>query len=62
MKIYNNPKLKKLARKLRNNATKSEIKLWNILKGKQMHNYDFQIVILAIENFISNFEENKTHP
>jgi len=36
-----NPKLKELARKLRNNSTKSEIILWKFLKGKQMHGYDF---------------------
>jgi very-short-patch-repair endonuclease len=36
-----NPKLKELARELRNNSTASEIKLWNFLKGKQMCGYDF---------------------
>ena len=36
-----NPKLKKLARELRNNSTKSEIILWNHLKGKQMCGFDF---------------------
>ncbi|MBN2165152.1 MAG: DUF559 domain-containing protein [Marinilabiliaceae bacterium] len=36
-----NPKLKELARKLRNNSTKSEIILWGYLKGKQMYGYDF---------------------
>lgn len=36
-----NPKLKKLARKLRNNSTKSEIILWKYLKGRQMHGFDF---------------------
>ena len=41
MKIYYNPKLKELARQLRNNSTKSEIKLWMCLKGKQMWGYDF---------------------
>ena len=36
-----NPKLKKLARQLRNNATKAEIILWLKLKGKQIYGYDF---------------------
>jgi very-short-patch-repair endonuclease len=36
-----NPKLKELARQLRNNSTQSEIKLWHFLKGKQMRGYDF---------------------
>ena len=40
-KIYYNPKLKKLARKLRKNSTFSEILLWEKLKGKQMMGYDF---------------------
>ena len=33
--------LKKLARQLRNNSTKSEIILWKQLKGKRMRGYDF---------------------
>src|SRR5690606_33966567 len=36
-----NPKLKQLARNLRNNSTQSEIRLWECLKGKQMLGYDF---------------------
>ena len=36
-----NPKLKELARNLRNNSTLSEIMLWQELKGKQMMGYDF---------------------
>ena len=36
-----NPKLKELARQLRNNSTKSEIRLWGHLKGRQMCGYDF---------------------
>lgn len=39
--IYYNPKLKQLARKLRNNSTLSEILLWKYLKEKQMMGYDF---------------------
>jgi len=36
MKIFYNPKLKKLARYLRNNSTLSEVLLWNELKQKQL--------------------------
>jgi very-short-patch-repair endonuclease len=35
------PKLKEYARRLRNKSTKSEIKLWLCIKGKQMKGYDF---------------------
>jgi len=35
------PKLKELARELRNNSTLSEVLLWKVLKGKQMCGYDF---------------------
>ena len=41
MKITYNPNLKDLARKLRKKSTKSEIKLWQYLKGKKMMGYDF---------------------
>jgi very-short-patch-repair endonuclease len=41
MKIYYNPKLKQLARNLRNNSTLSEVLLWNQLKGKKMMGYQF---------------------
>lgn len=33
MKIYYNPKLKPIARALRNNATLAEVLLWDKLKG-----------------------------
>ena len=36
-----NPKLKELARQLRNNSTLAEVLLWQQLKGKQMLGYDF---------------------
>jgi very-short-patch-repair endonuclease len=36
-----NPKLKELARKLRNDSTYMEILLWDYLKGKRMKGYDF---------------------
>ena len=36
-----NPRLKAVARQLRQNMTRSEILLWQRLKGKQMHGYDF---------------------
>jgi very-short-patch-repair endonuclease len=38
--LYYNPKLKEYARELRNNSTKSEMRLWKYLKGKQL-GYDF---------------------
>ncbi|MEE1962564.1 endonuclease domain-containing protein [Allomuricauda taeanensis] len=41
MIIKYNPKLKELARQLRNNATRSEVLLWQKLKRDQMHGYDF---------------------
>ncbi len=36
-----NPKLKELARDLRNNSTLGEVLLWKKLKGKQFFGYDF---------------------
>lgn len=36
-----NPKLKELARKLRNQSTLSEVLLWNYLKNRQMRGYKF---------------------
>jgi very-short-patch-repair endonuclease len=36
-----NPQLKELAKKLRQNMTFSEVKLWNELKNGQMMGYDF---------------------
>jgi very-short-patch-repair endonuclease len=35
------PKLKQLARNLRNDSTLGEILLWNELKNKKLHGYDF---------------------
>ncbi len=35
------PKLKELARELRNHGTLSEVLLWKVLKGRQMCGYDF---------------------
>jgi len=49
-----NPKLKELARQLRNNATKAEIILWLKLKGKQMYGYDFHRQ-KPIDNYIVDF-------
>ena len=41
-KIYPcNPKLKLLARKLRNKSTYAEVLLWNQLKNKKLNGYDF---------------------
>ncbi|NUO09951.1 MAG: endonuclease domain-containing protein, partial [Candidatus Brocadia sp.] len=58
MKINYHPKLKELARKLRNNGTKSEIKLWQYLKGKKMMGYDFHRQ-KPIDSFIVDFFCNK---
>lgn len=49
-----NPKLKELARKLRNNSTKSEIALWQELKGKKIHGYDFHRQ-KPLLNYIADF-------
>jgi very-short-patch-repair endonuclease len=49
-----NPKLKLLARELRNNATKSEIILWGKLKGRQCYGYDFHRQ-KPIDNYILDF-------
>src|SRR6187431_67089 len=49
-----NPKLKELARELRNNSTKTEIFLWLKLKGKQMFGYDFHRQ-KPIDNYILDF-------
>ncbi len=57
-KIHYNPKLKELARKLRNSSTKAEIKLWNYLKGKQLKGYDFHRQ-KPIDNYIVDFFNNK---
>ncbi len=58
MKIYYNPKLKEKARLLRNNSTKSEIKLWSCLKGKQCFGYDFHRQ-KPIDNYIVDFFCNR---
>lgn len=49
-----NPKLKELARDLRNNSTKSEIKLWQEIKGKRLKGYDFHRQ-KPLLNFIADF-------
>ena len=41
MKIYYNPKLKQLARNLRNNSTLSEVLFWNEVKGKKILGLQF---------------------
>ena len=52
--ILYNPKLKELARQLRNNSTKAEIMLWLKLKGKQMFGYDFHRQ-KPLDNYIVDF-------
>lgn len=58
VKVKYNPKLKELALKLRNNSTKSEIKLWQYLKNKQLMGYDFHRQ-KPIDNFMADFYCNK---
>jgi very-short-patch-repair endonuclease len=41
MRIYYNPKLRALARGLRNNSTLSEALLWNQLKARKVKGYQF---------------------
>jgi very-short-patch-repair endonuclease len=47
-------KLKEFARQLRNNSTKSEIRLWGKLRNKQMLGYDFDRQ-KPIDNYILDF-------
>jgi len=54
MKIYYNPKLKHLARKLRKDSTLSEVLLWNELKAKQVKGYQFMRQ-KPIGNYIVDF-------
>jgi very-short-patch-repair endonuclease len=49
-----NPKLKELARKLRNESTASEIILWQHLKRKQLYGYDFHRQ-KPLLNYIADF-------
>ncbi|TMU55003.1 endonuclease domain-containing protein [Flagellimonas algicola] len=49
-----NPKLKELARQLRNSSTKAEIILWQKLKSKQLYGYDFHRQ-KPIDNYILDF-------
>ena len=58
MIIKYNPKLKELARELRRNATKSEVRLLQKLKRDQMHGYDFHRQ-KPIDEYIVDFFCNK---
>jgi len=49
-----NPKLKDLARQLRNNSTKAEVRLWQKIKRKQYYGYDFHRQ-KPIDNYILDF-------
>jgi very-short-patch-repair endonuclease len=49
-----NPKLKTLARELRNNSTLSEVLLWQNLRKKQLLGYDFDRQ-KPIDNYIVDF-------
>lgn len=59
MKIKYNPELKELARTLRNNSTKAEIKLWHYIKGRQLMGYDFHRQ-KPIEEYIKSLENKHT--
>tara|TARA_R110001592_G_scaffold88758_2_gene261308 strand:+ start:163 stop:540 length:378 start_codon:yes stop_codon:yes gene_type:complete len=58
MKVTYNPKLKQLARKLRNDSTRAEIKLWKELQNKQVYGYKFTRQ-KPIGNYIADFFCNK---
>lgn len=58
MRIHYNPILKEFARKLRNNSTKAEIRLWQHLKRDQLRGYDFHRQ-KPIDSFIVDFFCNK---
>ncbi|NBC03562.1 MAG: DUF559 domain-containing protein [Bacteroidetes bacterium] len=52
---YNNKNLKQIARRLRNESTKAEIKLWNeVLRGSQIHGYTF-LRQRPVLNYIPDF-------
>jgi len=54
MKIYYDPKLKELSRKLRKNGNLSEVLLWEQLKAKKMKGYQFMRQ-KPIGNYIVDF-------
>lgn len=54
MIVKYNPKLKKLARKLRNKSTKAEIRLWNQLRNGKLNGFDFHRQ-KPIDKFIVDF-------
>ena len=58
MKIYYDPKLKQIARNLRNNSTLSEVLFWNKIKGKSILGYQF-LRQKPVGNFIVDFYCNK---
>lgn len=48
------PHLKEYARQLRNHPTQSERFLWKMLKGKEIHGYDFHRQ-KPLDNYIADF-------
>ena len=58
MKIYYNPKLKQLARKLRNEGTLAEVLLWSELNGRKVKGYKFTRQ-KPIGNYIVDFFCNR---
>ncbi len=52
---YYNKNLKELARELRNNSTKAEVRLWKeVLRGRRVHGYRF-LRQRPVLNFIADF-------
>jgi len=58
VKVTYNPKLKLLVRKLRNDSTRSEIKLWKELQNKKVYGYKFTRQ-KPIGNYIVDFYCNR---
>lgn len=54
MRVYYAPYLKDFAKRMRNNPTKSEAKLWRSLKGDQLLGVDFHRQ-KPIEKYIADF-------
>ena len=58
--MYYNKNNLQLAKNMRSNMTKEEVKLWNIIRGSRFHGYKFKRQVL-IGNYIVDFicEERK---
>ena len=60
MKVYYNPKLKPLARKLRNEGTMAEVLLWSELKSRKVKGYKFTRQ-KPVGSYIVDFFCNRLH-